>query len=258
MLTAWALRHKRIKKALALALYQYRDLKLAAMFHATAGSEVQDIRRLSLRHPVAVAPLGVELPPPDTGQERHRNGSRMALFISRVHPKKGLFNLVDSWARVRPNGWKMVVAGPDQDGHAAAVKARAEARGIASDWEFVGAVFGEKKDRLYAQADFFVLPTHSENFGVVVIEALAHRVPVITTKGAPWAELLSQRCGWWIDIGVEPLAGALREAMGLSDEERRSMGENGRRLVEAKYTWPAIAEQMRAAYESVCRSRTDT
>lgn len=266
MLTPWALRHKTIKKALALAGYQYRDLRKAAMLHATADSEVRDVRRLGLRQPVVVAPLGVNVPYPGPAGARQRDGARIALFVSRVHPKKGLLNLVDAWAMVRPQGWRMVVAGPDQDGHTAAVKARAEAKGVARDFEFAGAVFGDGKNRLYAQADLFVLPTYSENFGVVVIEALAHGVPVITTKGAPWAELLGSsdqssaigdrlsaaaggRCGWWIDIGVEPLAEALREAMGLSDEERRAMGVNSRQLVAAKYTWPAIAEQMKQAYE---------
>jgi glycosyltransferase involved in cell wall biosynthesis len=86
-------------------------------------------------------------------------------------------------------------------------------------------------------------------------------VPVITTKGTPWGELLGEegsnappgggagssgRCGWWIDIGVEPLARALEEAMGLTDDERRAMGENGRRLVEARYTWEQVGAQMEA------------
>lgn len=268
MLTPWALRHKVAKKMLALGIYQYRDLKKAQLLHATADSEVRDARRLGLRQPVVVAPLGVNVPYPGPAGARQRDGARIALFVSRVHPKKGLLNLVDAWAMVRPQGWRMVVAGPDQDGHTAAVKARAEAKGVARDFEFAGAVFGDGKNRLYAQADLFVLPTYSENFGVVVIEALAHGVPVITTKGAPWAELLGSsdqssaigdrlsaaaggRCGWWIDIGVEPLAEALREAMGLSDEERRAMGENGRRLVEEKYTWPAIAKQMKKVYQSI-------
>lgn len=249
MLTPWALRHKVAKKMLALGIYQYRDLKKAQLLHATADSEVRDARRLGLRQPVVVAPLGVHAQPHDTGGMQRRKDTRMALFVSRIHPKKGLFNLVDAWAQLRPHGWRMVVAGPDQDGHMAAVNARAKARGVADDFEFAGAIYGEAKDRLYAQADLFVLPTHSENFGVVIPEALAHGVPVITTKGAPWAELLSKRCGWWIDIGVEPLAEALREAMQLSDEERCAMGENGRNLVKAQYTWPTIAEQMNHAYE---------
>jgi len=65
----------------------------------------------------------------------------------------------------------------------------------------------------------------------------------------PLSFSVNGRCGWWVDIGVEPLAEALKEAMSLSDEERCAMGENGRRLVETKYTWPAIAEQMKLAYE---------
>ena len=298
MLTPWALGQKRIKKALALAVYQYRDLKLTNLLHATADSEVQDVRRLGLRQPVVVAPLGVAIDPILPRRTRHDSDPRIALFVSRIHPKKGLVNLVNAWAAIKPCGWKMVVAGPDQDGHEREIKDLAETKGVAQDFEFVGAVFGKEKDRLYNQADLFVLPTHSENFGVVVLEALAAGVPVITTKGAPWQALEGSSChsalvseqsaigntqlaignkqsatggdsthalmnsrtnelppahtgraGWWIDIGVEPLAEALKEAMGLSDEERRTMGEDGRRLVEAKYTWPAIAEQMKTAYE---------
>jgi glycosyltransferase involved in cell wall biosynthesis len=292
MLTPWALSQKRVKKALALATYQYWDLRLAAMLHATAESEIDDIRRLGLRQPVVVAPLGVNIP---FGTPRaRRNNPRIALFVSRVHPKKGLLNLVDAWARVNPHGWKMVIAGPDQDGHAAEVMARARAAGIDQDFEMMGPVYGKEKNDHYAKADLFVLPTYSENFGVVVVEALAQGCPVITTKGTPWQELQGRpasskvlkcesavvgevggrksevggeatsafslqpsaltangRCGWWIDIGVEPLADALREAMSLTDEERHQLGLNGRRLVEAKYTWPAIADQMKRTYEWV-------
>lgn len=207
-----------------------------------------------------------------------------------------------------PN-WQLVLAGPDQAGHKTELMAEAKKLGLSVadipasqlirqpaslpspyDIVFTGPVYGADKDALYRMADLLVLPTYSENFGVVVIEALAQGCPVITTKGTPWQELLGQegsnalragskvpsvsghvqggsqvgsnssfilhpsfladngRCGWWIDIGVEPLAEALREAMSLSDEERSAMGENGRRLVEDKYTWPAIAEQMRTAY----------
>ena len=132
---------------------------------------------------------------------------------------------------------------------------------LPSDLLFTGPVYGEEKDTLYRLADLFVLPSFTENFGVVVTDALAFGVPVITTKGAPWQELLgssasssfatSGRSGWWVDIGVEPLAEALCEAMRLTDAERCQMGMNGRRLVETKYTWPAVAAELKRAYERV-------
>ena len=254
MLTPWALKNSKWKKRLAWTLYQKRDLKSASLLHATADSEVVDIRQMGLKQSIVVAPLGVNI-----SLERltvRRNNPKIALFVSRVHPKKGLFNLIDAWSRVKPHGWKMVIAGPDQDGHTAEVLDRASALDIVEDIEMRGAVFGVEKDDLYAQADFFVLPSHSENFGVVVIEALAQGCPVITTKGTPWAELATNHCGWWVDIGVEPLVDALKEAIGMSNEERWVMGENGRHLVESKYTWPAVAKEMVGAYEWLFMQRT--
>jgi len=310
MLTPWALGQKPLKKWMALALYQYWDLRGATLIHVTAESELADVRRLGLKQPVVIAPLGVNVPT-EVPPVRHNN-PRIALFVSRIHPKKGLFNLVDAWSAVKKqsavavgsqrsdeaslttnelmnsstNGllpWKFIIAGPDQDGHAAKVMERARAAGVEADFEIIGPVFGKQKDDLYAKADLFVLPTYSENFGVVVIEALAQCCPVITTKGTPWQELLgvsedrgqraedggvltnalmnartnrlatSGRCGWWIDIGVEPLVVALKEAMSLTDEDRYQLGLQGRALVEKKYTWPVIAEQMKRAYEWVLK-----
>ena len=115
---------------------------------------------------------------------------------------------------------------------------------------------GRTKWELFRQAALFVLPTFSENFGVSIAEALACGVPVITTKGAPWAELRSHRCGWWVDIGAAPLAGALREAVAASDEERREMGRRGQRLVEQRYAWPPIAADMRSVYHWVLGTGT--
>ena len=108
---------------------------------------------------------------------------------------------------------------------------------------------GEEKDILFRDADLFILPTFSENYGVVVAEALSYGIPVITTKGAPWEGLVSYHCGWWVDIGVEPLAKALREAVSLSGYERRAMGARGRQLVEARYAWSSVAMDMKAVYE---------
>lgn len=118
---------------------------------------------------------------------------------------------------------------------------------IAESVEYVGEADGWRKSKVYLDADVFALPTVSENFGVVVAEALAHSLRVITTRGAPWAELEARRRGWWIDIGVEPLVDALRTALALGAEERRAMGERGRQYVR-RHDGSAIAQDTVAVY----------
>lgn len=250
MLEPWALGHKAWKKRIGMALFQRQDLDAARVLIATSSQEYDNIRKQGLRQPVALIPNGVDLVPPRAGIGRppeQRERVRSALFLSRVHPKKGLLNLVQAWARLSPRGWRLRIAGPDEGGHLAEVMALARQLGIAESIDYAGEVDGERKFDTYEDADLFVLPTFSENFGVVVAEALAHGVPVITTRGAPWADLKAQRCGWWIDIGVEPLVDALRTAMALGDEERRAMGERGREYVR-RYDWSAIARDTVAVY----------
>lgn len=247
MLTPWSLEQSRAKKRAAWALYQHRDLKSAALFHATAESEAEDIRRVGLRQPIALIPNGVELPE-GYGTCRPEGASRQAIFLSRLHPKKGLLNLIKAWAQVRPEGWKLVLAGPDADGHRAEIERAIDVAGLAGTVQFMGTVGDDAKWDLYRRADLFVLPTFSENFGIVVAEALAAGIPAITTTGAPWQDLETHECGWWIDIGVEPLVEALREAVARSDQQRRAMGQRGRALVETAYSWAHVAEQMESVY----------
>jgi len=262
MLEPWALQRSRMKKRLAMLLFQRACLQNAACIHATAVMEVESIRAAGFRNPVALIPNGVEEPPIESAEglsermaQKSRSGLRKVLFLSRIHPKKGLLNLVEAWRRVTPLGWRLVIVGPDEVGHLAEVRRAVEAAGLASSVEFPGEAWGPARWSYYREADLFVLPTFSENFGIVITEALACGVPVITTKGAPWKELHTHRCGWWIDVGVEPLVKALHEAMGLSEAQRYEMGQHGRSLVAAKYLWPGIAQNMRSVYEWVLGQR---
>jgi glycosyltransferase involved in cell wall biosynthesis len=107
---------------------------------------------------------------------------------------------------------------------------------------------GDEKWSLLGTADAFVLPSYSENFGIAIAEALSSGLPVITTQGTPWSEIAVRKCGWWVKADRASLEGALREMMRLSDEERKEMGIRGRRLVEEKFAWPAVARQMRGVY----------
>ncbi len=245
-LTRWALGYKAWKKRLAWTAYQRADLAGARAVHATAEEEADDLRALGVDVPIAVVPNGVEQAPPGPALASR---AQTVLFLSRISPKKGLLDWVAAWARVRPPGWRCVVAGPDEEGHRAAVERAVAQAGLQDVFSFYGPASDDRKWELYHAAQLFVLPTHSENFGIVVAEALAAGVPVITTRGAPWRELETHRCGWWCEREPDALAVALREAVALSGADRAEMGRRGRALVEARYGWPPIAARLAAVYE---------
>lgn len=245
-LEPWALQHRGWKKRVALRLYQKRIFSMASMMIATARKELESIRRLGITTPVAVIPNGVDVPTvPAHSQALERN----FLFLSRIHPIKGLPDLVAAWSKVRRPGWRVVIAGPDEAGHLAEIRAQIDALGLEGDFEFTGLVTGGQKEALFSNAAVFVLPTYSENFGIAVAEALARGVPVITTTGAPWEVIETWRCGWWVQSGVDGIAFALMAAMNTSREELKEMGKRGIQLVKEKYSWGQIGRVAIEAYE---------
>jgi glycosyltransferase involved in cell wall biosynthesis len=285
MLDPWALSQKKWKKRIAWWVYQKRDLKKIAVFHATAEMEKKNIQAKGFTTPVYIVPNAVEVPVLPVTRSSKASSLQTALFLSRLHPGKGLLELATAWAILKKEsscepikGWRMRIVGPDNYGHKAEVVARLKKLGVENDWQFAGEVDDIQKWAEYANADLFIHPSHSENFGVSIAEALYSGLPVIATKGAPWSELMGVsesggrrseetslpaniitssrtndvsaigRCGWWIDIGVEPLVQALRDAMNMGDEDRQIMGENGRQLIENMYTWPVVAKEMANGY----------
>lgn len=254
MLLPGASTYRRSLKRLAWHAYARRDLAAAAAVHATADLERDELRRIGVRAPVVVVPNGLTLPA-SVPEVPKQNDPREALFLSRVHPKKGLPDLVDAWASVRPAGWRLVVAGPDEDGHGAEIARRAAAAGIADAVRFVGAVDGPAKWELYRRASLFVLPSRSENFGVVVAEALAMGTPVLTTTATPWRLLTEGRCGWWVPPDRDSIEAALRDAVASPDDELAAMGERGRVIATARFDWDRIAETFGRVYSDLARGR---
>jgi glycosyltransferase involved in cell wall biosynthesis len=252
------------KKRLAGLLDRFY-LRRATLLHATCEDEARGIRAYvgGRRAPtVAVVPNGVDpdafAGPADRAALGVRwpacAGRRTTLFLSRIDPIKGLDLLVPAWSRVAGSfaDWHLVIAGPDASGYEAVVRKMVEQAGLSSRVTFGGPLYGPEKARILRAADLLILPTHHDNFAIVVAEALASGVPAIVTRNAPWADLLGAaahgRAGWWVEADVGPLAEAWREAMALSDDERHAMGANGRRLVAAKYTWAASVRNLTAHY----------
>lgn len=247
MLDPWARQRSYWKKRIVRTWFEDAHLRGATCLRATAVMEAEHFRSFGLRNPIAIVPNGVELPKQLAPRPSDR---RRMLFLSRIHPKKGIDLLLRAWGTLEGeySEWDLVIAGPDEVGHEAEMQAIAQRLGL-KRVQWLPAVHGAEKSDLYRSADCFVLPTHAENFGLVVAEALAHEVPVITTKNAPWQGLKENTCGWWIDLNEQTLRKTLDEAMKLPREDLWSMGGRGRLWMARDFGWDRIAAQMAEVYE---------
>lgn len=251
MLEPWALAYHGWKKQCALSLgYRYL-LQSAIALQATASAEASNLRSVGLKQPVAVIPNAVDVPGFEAPKS-NANGPRKLLFLSRIHEKKGLLELVRAVKSLRSEfeqgSWRLVIAGTDTDDYWRQVDAEATRLGV-RDWiDYVGAVDGPQKWELYRSASLFVLPTYSENFGLVVAEALGCGVPCITTHGAPWQELESEGCGWWHPIGQAQLEAALASALSTPEESLRAMGRRGVDLVKRRYSTAGLRKDLHDLY----------
>lgn len=246
MLAPAALAYSRGKKRIARLLFQDRVFAGAGAYHATSDEEALQIRAFGVTQPVETIPNGTDLRPVLKSADRRAS----VLSLGRIHPVKGLDLLVRAWARVAPShpGYTLDIVGPDEAGHRGELEALARTVG-AQRIAFHGPLYGEAKYRRFADAAVFVLPSHTENFGLTVVESLMMETPVIATTGTPWAGLERQGCGLWVPADESAFADALTQMLALNEGQRHAMGAAGRRWVEETFTWPRVADAALAAYE---------
>ncbi len=244
----WALKHKRLKKRIALWMLRPM-LRTVTAVHATSDSESQAAARLLPQTLVRVVPNGVELPP--ASAKPAANGAPpTVLFLGRLHPVKGIDRLLEGCAILsrKSRSFRVVVAGGGETQYRSELLQRQHALGLDDRVDWLGVAEGSDKWRLLAQARLLVLPSHSESFGNVVLEALASGRPVVASTGTPWQKVETTRCGRWVANDPESLAGAIEPYLldsRLADED----GARGRGLVESQYTWRRIAAAMSDLYQ---------
>ena len=249
MLEPWALAHRQTRKRVAWLAGQRRALNSAAVIHATADSEALSCRRAGLRQPIAVIPNGLDVAPlAPTRQPPSMGGLRRCGYLGRLHPKKGLPNLIEAWSRCDTTEWELVIVGPDSGGHAEALKSLVRHRNL-ENVRVAGPVYGHDRTQFLEDCDLFVCPSYSENFGNAIAEAMERGKPVITTTGTPWGALEREQMGWWVAPETSALGTALASALRTGPDELRSMGLRCREHVANAYSWPVVVRQMKAVYE---------
>ncbi len=255
MLGREALRFSRFRKLAFWYALQGSALRSATCFHVTSEQEYCDVRGAGLHQPVAIVPNGIDLP-----QQRaivksaHR--PKTVLFLGRIHRKKGIDILVEAWSKLEDKfpDWHLNIVGPLSNNDYAKKLQRMIDGGKLARAKLAGPLYGASKSNAYVEADLFILPTLNDNFAMTVAEALAHGTPVISTKGAPWRDLETNGCGWWIDHGVQALASTLSRAMSVDRHRLAEMGQAGRAWMERDFSWNSVARSMESVYRWVTRS----
>ena len=240
-------RHNLFKRAWlsACRLAQPKTMAL----HLTSEEERADTAKIFPEIPAHVISNGVDLPKDLVKSER--KGPLRVVFLGRVHPIKGIENLMQA-AAASPN-ISLTIAGGGATDYLKSLVGLAADLNIADRTRFVGEVVGAEKERLFAESDVLVLPSYSENFGLVIAEALAHWLPVIASHGTPWRQVESAGCGLYVANDPESLAAALARIDSMPLHE---MGQRGRALVEAQYTWQPRAAQMLRLYQDLLDGST--
>lgn len=263
MLDPWILSVRSWKKKIGLFLYENKHLKNATCIHALCIPEYKAIRKFGCKNPIAIIPNGVNIPDKnfnlneDFYPEWKKNDNRkVLLFLSRLHPKKGLENLIEAWNLVKNKEWKLVIAGESQTPiYSNKLKQLVQSLDLESDIEFIGPQYHKDKDFAFRCSDAFILPSFSEGMPMAVLEAWSYSLPVLITDGCN----LEESFGYGAAIRIEPTVASIKNELTkffqLPTSNRVKLGNNGYSLVLERYTWASIAKQTVELYEW-CKDKT--
>ena len=255
MLEPWSMSHKKWKKKLGWWLYQRKDVQKAACVYATARMEAEHVTELGITTCKAVIPNGIETDayPCKTSFDVVR---KQVLFLGRIHVKKGIEILFDAWKRVYPDysKWQLLVVGNGEAEYKHSLENKAEILGLKDCIKILPPMFGAAKTMIYQESAMFCLPSYSENFGMTIAEAMSCGTPVITTKNCPWEILNESKIGWCIDLSVDNIERALREAMTMTPTDLYEMGQQASKLISENYDYRVVTRNTLRLYKWLLNS----
>jgi glycosyltransferase involved in cell wall biosynthesis len=256
MLEAWELANKRLKKRLYSLLFQHRALEQASCLRALSEQEASDYRSYGLRNPIAIVPNGVATisrvnPAAFLDKYPHLKERRLVLFLSRVHRKKGLLELLQAWPSVarRHSDVHLLIAGAEFEGSGVAARQMVQTLGISHAVTFCGVLNGADKISALSAATLFCLPSHSEGMSVAVLEALSIGLPVVITRACNVDGVAESGAGYVTSPIPAELADAISAGMSLTRQGWLSMSESARLLAQCRYSWSQSGDAMRSVYD---------
>ena len=258
MLEPWALASKGLKKLLYAILVERGNVGGAACLHALTRAEADQYVAFGAQCPIVIIPNGVDVPSHVDpalflGSFPTVAGKRIVLFLGRLHPKKGLDVLLESWALLAPlfPEAQLVIAGPDCEGMQDRLTTFVSQHDLQGSVLFTGMLDGTMKWSALAAAEAFVLPSHSEGLSVSVLEAMGVGLPVIVTTACNLPEVAEYRAGWQIEPTLDRLTSAVSDLLNNSAVQNAEIGTRGAALVQAHFTWATVARQMADVYRWV-------
>ncbi|OOF01862.1 glycosyltransferase [Salinivibrio sp. MA607] len=261
----WSLAQGKYRKKIAWHAFQKSALQKADLIHVTCIDEYRAVRDLGITSPIAVVPHGINYEdyqnlPSTTDSVKHlelKCEKKYILFMSRLHEKKGLDLLLNVWPDLVKHNpeWCLLIVGPDYSNYIERINHLAVEHGIGDNLKTLGMLTGYDKECVLSVSEFFVLPSYTENFGVVIGEALAAGLPTITTTGTPWSEINSYNCGNFISLSKENLKEALNDMMALDSVCLGEMSNNAKSLIKENYSWSAQAVKFKQAIEFVLKGK---
>ena len=260
-LCEWSLQQSRRKKEIYLTLIEKTNLKAAKALHLTSTQEQKELELLNWNLPNFILPHGLVLPNPiaDARQQLHQIlniplETPIILFLSRLHPKKGLDYLIPALAQLADQKFAFVLAGNGSPEYEAELDRLIQENNLGDRTYKLGFVSGEKKHICLQGADLYALTSHSENFGVAVLEALASGTPALVTTGVALSDLVKEQdLGWVVDLEIGAIVSSVQEFLDNPDMAKQK-GDRAAQYVAASYSWEKIALNLKSIYENILLS----